>query len=131
MYSSVQEAIEDHVHRHLDCQTYKDNQRKRIIADIFGEEDGPKAVSEFVVADRHPPKGDSMHEYIASGGVDLSVPVNNEFLDKTISVRGRMRLSRLRHEARMGTRTSDRERHRENESGRDSKTSKRKGKDIN
>ncbi|XP_021645143.2 uncharacterized protein LOC110638771 isoform X3 [Hevea brasiliensis] len=97
--SSVQEAIEDHVHRHLDCQTYKafvpDNQRKRIIADIFGEEDGPKA-------DRHPPKVDSMHEYIASGGVDLSVPVNNEFLDKTISVRGRLRLSRLRHEARLG-----------------------------
>ncbi|KAJ9187486.1 hypothetical protein P3X46_002937 [Hevea brasiliensis] len=105
--SSVQEAIEDHVHRHLDCQTYKafvpDNQRKRIIADIFGEEDGPKAV-----ADRHPPKVDSMHEYIASGGVDLSVPVNNEFLDKTISVRGRLRLSRLRHEARLG-KTLDRD----------------------
>ncbi|KAF2291908.1 hypothetical protein GH714_036075 [Hevea brasiliensis] len=41
--SLVQEAIEDQVLGHLDSQTCKDNQRKRIIADIFGEEDGSKA----------------------------------------------------------------------------------------
>ncbi|XP_021670490.2 uncharacterized protein LOC110657561 isoform X2 [Hevea brasiliensis] len=81
--SLVQEAIEDQVLGHLDSQTCKDNQRKRIIADIIGEEDGSKA-------DLHPPKVDSMHEYIVNGRVDLSVPVSNEFQDKLISVRGRM-----------------------------------------
>ncbi|KAG8654109.1 uncharacterized protein LOC110616255 isoform X2 [Manihot esculenta] len=97
--SSMQEAIEDHVPGHLDCQTYKDNQRKRVIEDIFGEEDGSKAASGFGF---HPSKVDTVHEYIASGGGDLSLPANNEVLDKIVSVRGRIRLSHLKCKARLG-----------------------------
>ncbi|KDP41202.1 hypothetical protein JCGZ_15609 [Jatropha curcas] len=77
----------------------KDNQKKRVIADIFGEEDVSKG---FEDVDCHPQDVESMHEYNLRDGVNQSVPESEEDQDKMICVRGRMRLSQLRREARLG-----------------------------
>ncbi|XP_048230844.1 uncharacterized protein LOC8281807 isoform X2 [Ricinus communis] len=95
--SLVQEVIEDHMLWHLDHQTSKDDHRQRIIADLFGEEDGSRAV-----ADYHRSEVDSMHDSNVNGRVDQSVPVSIEVQDKMIPEKGRMRLSQLRREARLG-----------------------------